>query len=1405
MFPQRSPDRSRRRDAWLTCLCAYVCVRMPFVRMYRNARLLLPATGCAVLCLAMGLARAQTGTLAADTAVTSTHPATNYGSLSNLYVNNASTVLLRFDLGTLPSAANAASVTKATLRLFVNRVNTPGVITLSSVGAAWNESAVTAQTLPVTGNALEVFPVTDENQYITVDVTVLVQAWITTPSQNFGLALTASSADAVFDSKENDTTAHPAQLDIALSSGAAGPIGPVGPQGPKGDTGAQGPQGLAGPQGQQGNIGPQGPQGIQGLKGDKGDPGNGSGMQFEGNYSANTSYAKNNVIAYSNAAWVSLQDGNLSNTPVAGSAYWSVLVPAAVSTSSTGTGGAGNSGLVYENTYSSTSSYSVNQVVTYNNAVWISLQNSNINHPPQSVSAWWSLIVPAPVLYQGAYASTTNYAANAVVSWQSAAWVSLHDANSGNTPSSSANDWALLVPASNNPASITTVINGLLFKGAYVTSNSTGYTNYATNDVVTWQNAAYVSLHDSNHGNTPDASPNDWAVLVPAAIGLTGPQGPAGATGAAGPQGERGYTGATGPQGPAGSTGATGRPGFVYQGNYASATNYTSGDVVLWQGGSWASLHDANHGNTPDASPNDWGPLTTRGLTGDTGATGPQGPVGPQGPAGQVGSVGQQGPTGPQGSPGPQGAPGRDGSQGPQGETGPVGPQGVPGPVGLTWQGADQSTPNYATNDAVTYNNQSWLSLHNTNHGNTPDQSQADWVLLAAQGGIGPQGLQGFQGPQGLTGAPGPQGPQGMQGATGATGPAGTPGLFYQGVYDSSTNYALHDAVTWQGSTWLSMHDVNHGNTPGVSQADWQLIAAQGATGPAGVQGIQGIAGPTGSVGPQGAIGPAGPQGPPVTFKGPWSGSTAYSAGDAVAYSGSAYIATAPVNGNPPGIAPAWSLLAQKGAPGTAGAQGPQGLPGAPGPTGATGPQGLTGPAGLTWRGPYDAGNGYATGEAVAYNGASYVSVGPVNTGVVPGSGPQWALLAAAGAAGANGTNGAPGATGAPGTAATIQIGSVNTGAPGSQVVVQNSGTANAATLNFTIPQGAAGTAGSPGLVYRGTWSANTGYALNDVVYRSGSAYVSQRANNTSDPAISVSNNTGDWQLLVSQGAPGAATVAIGSVTSGNTASVTNSGTQNAAVLNFTLPQGAAGPAGPAGMTWRGTWTPTTGYGVNDAVTYNFSSYVALAANTNVQPAGAQGSAAAWSLLAAQGATGATGSTGPTGPTGTTPTISIAGTQTGAPGTSASVQNVGTATNVQLQFTIPQGATGASGGGGSGSGLYTTVHTVAPQNAGLQIYSPLVDGHSAGDAYAVLAYLPSTCSINTVQVYNASTAEISFDIHTGVPGNMSVAAAGACTVHANSATTCTGPGTLGSKNFVDFGITSASSISSYVYTQFACN
>lgn len=67
------------------------------------------------------------------------------------------------------------------------------------------------------------------------------------------------------------------------------------------------------------------------------------------------------------------------------------------------------------------------------------------------------------------------------------------------------------------------------------------------------------------------------------------------------------------------------------------------------------------------------------------------------------------------------------------------------------------------------------------------------------------------------------------------------------------------------------------------------------------------------------------------------------------------------------------------------------------------------------------------------------------------------------GAPGTNGKDGAPGAKGTDGKAATVKVGTVTTLQPGQPATVNNSGTENAAVLNFGIPQGQAGSGGAGG------------------------------------------------------------------------------------------------------------------------------------------------------------------------------------------------------------------------------------------------------------------------------------------------------------------------------------------------------
>ncbi|QNI37507.1 GDSL-type esterase/lipase family protein [Edaphobacter albus] len=95
-----------------------------------------------------------------------------------------------------------------------------------------------------------------------------------------------------------------------------------------------------------------------------------------------------------------------------------------------------------------------------------------------------------------------------------------------------------------------------------------------------------------------------------------------------------------------------------------------------------------------------------------------------------------------------------------------------------------------------------------------------------------------------------------------------------------------------------------------------------------------------------------------------------------------------------------------------------------------------------------------------------------------------------------------------------------------------------------------------------------------------------------------------------------------------------------------TSPSQVAGPPGPPGMVYRKAYDPSAQYAANDAVTYQRSTYIAIASTTGVPPVGAAQSESKWALLAGagidgasgadgkQGAQGIPGVPGPTGPTG---------------------------------------------------------------------------------------------------------------------------------------------------------------------------
>lgn len=286
----------------------------------------------------------------ADTFVSSSTAKTNYGSSIALVVGSGTTSYVRFNLAGIPAGS---SISKATLRLYVDAVAKNGTFDVYQLNSSWAENTLTYNTPPpplgtsVTNGTGVSITSASWNQFLLIDITALAQGWVngTIPNNGVALALTSASKGSFsFDSKESLLTGNGPELEIAFNSGTGpqgpiGPAGPTGPQGPQGVAGAVGPigpsgatgsQGATGLQGAQGPLGPMGltgsqgmqgvagPQGIPGLTGSTGAQGPqgpqgtaGTGFNWRGAFDCSASYSVGDVISYQGSSWT-------TNTPIGG-------------------------------------------------------------------------------------------------------------------------------------------------------------------------------------------------------------------------------------------------------------------------------------------------------------------------------------------------------------------------------------------------------------------------------------------------------------------------------------------------------------------------------------------------------------------------------------------------------------------------------------------------------------------------------------------------------------------------------------------------------------------------------------------------------------------------------------------------------------------------------------------------------------------------------------------------------------------------------------------------------------------------------------------------------------------------------------------------------------------------------
>lgn len=309
------------------------------------------------------------------------------------------------------------------------------------------------------------------------------------------------------------------------------------------------------------------------------------------------------------------------------------------------------------------------------------------------------------------------------------------------------------------------------------------------------------------------------------------------------------------------------------------------------------------------------------------------------------------------------------------------------------------------------------------------------------------------------------------------------------------------------------------------------------------------------------------------------------------------------------------------------------------------------------------------------------------------------------------GDKGEQGNPGPQGQSATIEVGSTVTGQPGSKASVTNSGTSSAAVFNFTIPEGQKGNPGNDGE------KGDPGAVFTPSVSDEG---IISWTNNGDLPNPTSVNIRGPQGIQGSKG--DAATVSVGETTTvdpGTEASVTNSGTSSAAVFNFSIPkgekgdqgiQGNKGDPGEAATIEIGTTTTglpgsqasVTNSGTSEKAVFNFS--IPKGEKGNTGDTGPRGEAATVSVgTTTTGDPGGSasvtnsgtssdavfnfviprGQQGTPGQDGISPTVSVGTTTTGQAGSQAIVQNSGTETDVVLDFTIPRGIQGDKGDNGS--------------------------------------------------------------------------------------------------------------------------
>lgn len=689
---------------------------------------------------------------------------------------------------------------------------------------------------------------------------------------------------------------------------------------------------------------------------------------------------------------------------------------------------------------------------------------------------------------------------------------------------------------------------------------------------------------------------------------------------------------------------------------------------------------------------------------------------------------------------------------GPQGPTGPQGPAGKDGKDGTGSGGTGSAIITGSNAPTADIGNVGDMYIA-TSTGAVYQKTTSGWGSPVIASIIGPQGPKGDTGATGLTGPAGVQGPKGDTGDVGPQGPAGPKG------------------------------------------AD----GAVGPVGPAGPAGTDGKDGATGATGPQGPKGDKGDAGSGLTNKGSWVSGTTYNPGDYVfaatsegSSTTSMFIVEASAafvsSTDPYADTANWvEFTAPQGETGATGPQGPKGDKGDTGATGPAGEVGATGPAGPQ-------GETGATGAAGA---AASVTVGTTTSGdtaSVTNSGTSSAAVldfvlvngkdGAVGATGETGPQGPKGDTGEAGAAATVTVGTVTSG---DTAAVTNSGTTSAAVLDFVLvngkdgavgatgPQGPAGEAGPKG--DKGDTGAKgsqwfTGTTDPVVGTTPPSAVANDMYLNTTSNHVWTFDGTTWFDITDIKGATGETGATGPQGPKGDTGATGETGPQG--------PKGdagATGETGPAGkdgtsFTYKGAWTASTNYAVDDVFTEAGTSYIVTVAYESGVEFGATDTTNA-SVLAAKGADGS----------------SAENAITGVEAASGSVVSATTASGV-VTLDVSAGTSGqVLTTSEAGKVAWATPSAPASAYTGMELYAIYVKYNGAVNSGAVKVGIPEGWTI-TSSVPSDGNPQTKVTLNTGT--NTVYAISGFQTTTGEFGTAYTGDVTTSGPNItmaVDSGTT----------------